>query len=166
MTPNKDWFTTYKSINGGLVLMGNDAQCKVVGEGTVKIKTHDGVARTLTSVSHVPDLKRNLISLGILESLGCKYSAEGGVLKVSKGALVLLKANRSGSLYVLQGSTITGSAAVVSSSDDTKLWHMRLGHMSEKGIHFFNKKGLLGKHCTGKVDFCEHCIFGKQKKVS
>ena len=71
--------------------MGNDAQCKVVGKGTVKIKTNDGVTRTLTGFRHVPDLKRNLISLGTLESLGCKYLAEGGVLKVSKGALVLLK---------------------------------------------------------------------------
>ena len=38
--------------------------------------------------------------------------------------------------------------------------------MSEKGMHFLNKKGHLGNQCTGKVDFCEHCIFGKQKKVS
>jgi len=49
--------------------MGNDAQCKVVGEGTIKIKTHDGIVRTLTDVRYVHELKRNLISLGTLESL-------------------------------------------------------------------------------------------------
>ena len=38
--------------------------------------------------------------------------------------------------------------------------------MSEKGILILKKNGHLGNHCTGKVDFCEHCIFGKQKKVS
>jgi len=43
---------------------------------------------------------------------------------------------------------------------------MRLGHMSEKGILILKKKGHLGNHCTGKVDFCEHYIFGKQKNVS
>lgn len=63
--------------------MGNGAQCKVVGKGTIKIKTHDGVVRTLTSVRHVPELKRNLISLGTLESFGCRHSAEGEALKVS-----------------------------------------------------------------------------------
>ena len=167
MSPHRDWFTTYESFNGGLVLMGNDAQCKVVGKGTIKIKTHNGVVKTLTGVKHVPDLKRNLIYLGILESQGCRYSAGGGVLKVSKGSLVLLKAIRSGSLYLLQGSTVTGSAAVASSNkDDTKLWHLRLGHMSKKGIQILKKNGYLGNHCTGKVDFCEHCIFGKQKNVS
>ena len=67
MSPNRDWFTTYEPVYNGLVLMGNDAQCKVVGEGTIKIKTHDGIVRTLTGVRYVSELKRNLISLGTLE---------------------------------------------------------------------------------------------------
>lgn len=33
-----------------------------------------------------------------LEALGCKYIAEGGVMKVSSSALVVIKACRSGSL--------------------------------------------------------------------
>ncbi|OIT19619.1 hypothetical protein A4A49_57844, partial [Nicotiana attenuata] len=97
---------------------------------------HDGVVRTLTDIRHVPDLKKNLISLGTLESLGCKYIGEGRVLKVSHGSLVIMKARRYGTLYTLLVSTVTGAAAVSTSdksdSDITKLWHMRLGHMSEK----------------------------------
>ena len=149
--------------------MGNNAQCNVVGIGTIQIKTHDGIIRTLTNVHHVPDLKRNLISLGTLESNGCRYAAEGGVLKVSKGALVLMKGSRHGSLYILQGSTVTGSVAVTSTHSDidlTKLWHARLGHMSEKGMTILSKRGLLGSEGTGTLDFCEHCVFGKQKRVS
>ena len=123
----------------------------------------------MSDVRYIPDLKKNLISLGTLESLGCKYSAEGGVLKVSKGYLVLLKANRIGSLYFLQGTVVTGSVVVSSSmveNDATKLWHMRLGHMSEKGMHLLSKQGYLGKHVIGKLEFCKHCAFGKQKRVS
>lgn len=55
MSPNRDWFSTYQSIDGGVVLMGNDVSCKVVGIGTVRIKMHDGLVRTLTDVRHVPD---------------------------------------------------------------------------------------------------------------
>jgi len=63
---------------------------------------------------------------------------------------------------VLLGSTVTGSVVVASpNKDNTKLLHMRLGHMSEKGILILKKKGHLGNHCTGNVDFCEHFIFGK-----
>ncbi|MCQ7691360.1 DDE-type integrase/transposase/recombinase, partial [Salmonella enterica] len=170
MCPNRDLFSTYESCNGGIVLMGNNAACDVVGRGTIRIKMHDGIVRTLTNVRHVPDLKKNLISLGTLEALGCKYTAEGGVMKVSRSALVVMKACRSGSLYILQGTTVTGSVAVSSSSlsdsDITKLWHMRLGHMSEKGLSILSKRGLLCGQSTGPLDFCEHCIFGKQKRVS
>ncbi|OIT28642.1 hypothetical protein A4A49_62086, partial [Nicotiana attenuata] len=97
---------------------------------------HDGVVRTLTNVRHVLDLNKNPISLGTLESIGCKYTCEGGVLKVSHVALVIMKARTFGTLFTLLGSTVTGAAVVSTSdksdSDITKLWHMRLGHMSEK----------------------------------
>ena len=99
---------------------------------------YDGIVRTLAEVRHVPDLKKNLISLGALDSDGCKFSAEGGVMKVVKGALVFMRGNRVGNLYVLSGNTVTGGAAVSSLDDQesvsTCLWHLRLGHMSEKGL--------------------------------
>ena len=108
MSPHKDWFSTYDLVDSTVVHMGNNAQCKVTGIGTVKIKTHDGVVRTLSNVCHVPDLKPNLISLGTLESKGCKYSAKAGILKVSKGSRILLKGLRQGGLHVLQASTTAG----------------------------------------------------------
>ncbi|XP_060170465.1 uncharacterized mitochondrial protein AtMg00300-like [Lycium barbarum] len=95
--------------------------------------------------------------------------AEGEVLKVSKGALVLMKGTRRGTLYYLQGSIMKGSVAVSNSlSDDdvTRLWHMRLGHMSEKDMTILSKRGLLGKTGMGKLYFCDHCVFGKQKRGS
>ena len=47
MMPNKDWFDTYMLVNYGFVLMGNDAACRVVGIGNIKVKMFDGVIRTL-----------------------------------------------------------------------------------------------------------------------
>ncbi|PKI43781.1 hypothetical protein CRG98_035792 [Punica granatum] len=68
----------------------------------------------------------------------------------------------------VRGSTITGTLAVSSSDQDaitTKLWHMRLGHMSERGLTELSKRGLLCGHKIEKLDLCEHCILGKQRKV-
>jgi len=115
--------------------MGNNMSCKVVGIGSIRIKMHDGVVRTLTNVRHIPDLKKNLISLGTLDSQGCKYCTEGRVLRVCKGSLIVIKGKLVNGLYLLQGSTIVG-VAVVSSSldhdlDTTRLWHMHLRHTSE-----------------------------------
>jgi hypothetical protein len=108
------------------------------GIGSVKIKMHGGKTRALIDVRHVPTMFRNLILLSTFNNKGYKYSASGGVFKVSKGSLVMMKGvMKSANLYVLSGDTITGTAVVsvvvVVTSDncnDFKLWHMRLRHMS------------------------------------
>ncbi|KAG8501296.1 hypothetical protein CXB51_003445 [Gossypium anomalum] len=148
ISPNRDWFTTYETVSEGVVLMGKNASCKIAGVGTIKVKMFDGVVRTLSDIRHVPELKRNLILLSTLDSKGYRYTTERGVLKISKGSLIVMKGQRkTAKLYVLQGSTITDDAAVTSSSllddDITKLWHMRLGHMSENGMAELSKRGLL-----------------------
>jgi 5'-3' exoribonuclease 2 len=67
-------------------------------------------------------------------------------------------------LYHLRGTTITGDVVVISNSlstsDATNLWHMR-----ELGLAVLSKRGLLDGHSISKLDFCEHCVFGKQKRV-
>jgi hypothetical protein len=85
----------------------------------------DGIIRTLTDVRHVPELKKNLISLGVLDSGGHKFTGQGGVLKVSKGALVVMKAIKTGNLYKLEGSIQVNEAVVVSEEaiESTHLWH-------------------------------------------
>ena len=42
---------------------------------------------------------------------------------------------------------------------------MRLGHMSENCMVEFSRRGLLDGPKTSKLQFCEHCVFGKQKQV-
>ena len=37
--------------------------------------------------------------------------------------------------------------------------------MSEKGLTILSKRGLLDGQKTGELDFCEHCVFGKQCRV-
>ena len=88
MTPHRDWFCTYEPVLEGSVFMGNDHALEIVGMGTVKIKMFDGSIRSLQGVRHVKGLKKNLLSIGQLDELGCKTHIEGGILKVVKGALV------------------------------------------------------------------------------
>ncbi|KAG8501173.1 hypothetical protein CXB51_003270 [Gossypium anomalum] len=86
MSPNRDWFTTYETVSESVVLMGNNASCKIAGVGTIKVKMFDGV-----------------------------ITAESGVFKDFQGSLVVMKGQRkTAKLYVLQGSTVTGDAAVAS----------------------------------------------------
>ena len=43
MCPNREMFLDFKKFNGGVVYMGNDTTCKMMGIGSVQIKMFDGV---------------------------------------------------------------------------------------------------------------------------
>ena len=90
MTPHRNWFDTYRSVNYGSVRIGNDATCTIIGMRTIKIKMSNGVVRILKEVRYIPDMKKNLISLGILDSKGYSYKSENGIMKVSKDAMVVM----------------------------------------------------------------------------
>ena len=68
--PGREWFTTYTQVDGGSISMANSSVCKVVGTGSIKIRTHDGSFCTLNEVRHVPLMTKNLISLSLLDSKG------------------------------------------------------------------------------------------------
>ena len=46
------------------------------------------------------------------------------------------------------------------------LWHKRLSHISEKGLNVLAKKKLLSNFQSAKLEKCEHCLAGKQNRVS
>ncbi|RVW33033.1 Retrovirus-related Pol polyprotein from transposon TNT 1-94 [Vitis vinifera] len=172
MAYSRDLFTTFKEWNGS-VKLGDDGELGVKGSGSVQIKMYDGLVRTLNAW-YVPGLRKNLISVGTLDKNGYTFSGSGGVLRVSKGALVVMKGRLQHGIYTLMGSSVLGTAAVSSSmaidsvekkDNCTELWHRRLGHMSEKGLSILSKQGLLSGAETGKLKFCETCVMGKQRRV-
>ena len=101
MCPNKNLFLNFEAYDGGVIVMGNNTICKVVEKGIIRLKMLDGMTRELANVRHVPDLKRNLISLGMLDKMGCLVKMESGTLKVMSGSIVLMKGSLSNGLYVL-----------------------------------------------------------------
>ena len=101
--------------------MGNDHPCQIVGIGSVKIQMFDGNIRMLTNVRHIPDMKRNLISLGMMDSKGYRWVVNDGVLQVMAGTKVILKGNRQKNLYVLEGNTIHGEVNATTSQEEQTL---------------------------------------------
>ena len=81
------------------MIFGDESPLQIFGIGSIQIKVHDGTFKTLTNVRYVTKMKRNLISLGTLEAMGFNFSVDNGVLKVSQGNRVVLKAERINNLY-------------------------------------------------------------------
>jgi len=80
--------------------------------------------------------------------------------------MTILKGERTTNLYKMTRSIIVGDASAATEKEDTtRLWHMHLRHMSERGLQaLHNKCALPGiKYC--KLDLCKFCIMGRQRKV-
>jgi len=87
-----------------------------------------------------------------------------GKWKVSIEARILAQGCKTCTLYMT--TNIRDTVAAVDVSVNSKLWQLRLGHMSEKGMKVLLSKGKLPKLKSVESDICEGCILGKQKKVS
>ena len=64
LTPKRECFSSYTAGDYGYVRMGNDGECKIMGIGNVCLLTSTGCRLMLKDVSHVPDVKLNLILVG------------------------------------------------------------------------------------------------------
>ena len=103
MTSRQAWFHHYEPISEGYVYNCNDYALKIVDIRTIKLKMYDGTIRTIQEVWHVEGLKKNLLSLGQLNDLGCKVEIEHKTIKIIRGALVLMKGERiAANLYMLK----------------------------------------------------------------
>lgn len=92
-------------------------------------------------------MTKNLIFVSLLDSRGLKSLGGDGVLNVYRGSDVVPKGFMNDTLYLLKGTTVTCSANVASlespEEDMTKLWHIRLGHVGERGMQHLSKQDLL-----------------------
>ncbi|KAI9180139.1 hypothetical protein LWI28_001624 [Acer negundo] len=143
--------------------MGNDHALEIAGIGTIKIKMHGDTVCTIQEVRHVKGLKKNLLSLGQLDDLGCKSHIENGIMKIARGVLVVIRVEKIvANLYMLKGETLhEADACVVSSNhgeESTMMWHRKLGNISERGLKILSNRNLLPGLKLVNMSFCEHCV--------
>ncbi|XP_062103891.1 uncharacterized mitochondrial protein AtMg00300-like [Humulus lupulus] len=81
--------------------------------------------------------------------------------------MVIMKGIQKNGLYSLVGDVVIGSVATVSARkwSQTEMWHRRLVHVSERGLIKLEKQNLLCGDKVEKLEFCEHCVYGKACRV-
>ncbi|WVY90035.1 hypothetical protein V8G54_035549 [Vigna mungo] len=166
MCPVKEFFENLDQKEHGNVLLGNNKACRVQGVGSVRLKMFDNREMVLQAVRYVPELKRNLISISAFDLGGYTTKVEDGVMRVCSEDSVVAKGRRRNGLYILEGSTVIGHVSVASGTENTaRLWHLRMGHISEKGLEELEKQDLLLGDKLQKLDFCDHCVLGKSHRI-
>ena len=109
----------------------------------MQIKMHDGMVMKL-DCWYVPELWKNLVSLGTLAKNGTRYAGDDYDEREDE----LWR-----DLYPRR-NTVMGRVLISQSlnqgNDKKELWHHRLGDMSEKVMAVLRNRGLLGGEATGK----------------
>ena len=99
--------------------MDDDHALEIAGIGTIKIKMFDSRVRIIEEIRHVKALKKNLLSLGQIDNLGCKTHIENETMKIVKGALVLMKVEKINvNLFTLKGEALQEADAYVASNGE------------------------------------------------
>ncbi|GJY71448.1 putative ribonuclease H-like domain-containing protein [Tanacetum coccineum] len=176
MTGNKDQLEDFEEFNGGSVTFGG-SKGYISGKGRIRVGNLD-----FDSVSFVKELGHfNLFSISqICDKQHKVLFTETECLVVSSDFKmpdenqILLKVPRHHNMYSFDMKTPSpakGFACLIAkaTSDESKLWHRRLGHINFKNL---NKlvKGNLVRGLPSKVfkndHTCVACHKGKQHRAS
>ena len=58
---------------------------------------------------------------------------------------------------------VSGHSLMATTMTDTDLWHLRYGHLNNKGMRLLTQAGMVsGLPPIEDISFCESCIYGKQ----
>ena len=117
MCPIKAWFENFKEADGGHVLLGNNKHCKILGTGTVRIKHYDGIEKVLEDVRYIPELKKNLLSLEMLDKSRYTFKSKPNSLRVARGPLTVMKGTIKNGLYTFIGQTVIGKVSTMLKED-------------------------------------------------
>nr|GEU41496.1 putative ribonuclease H-like domain-containing protein [Tanacetum cinerariifolium]GEW73450.1 putative ribonuclease H-like domain-containing protein [Tanacetum cinerariifolium] len=171
------YLTDYEDIDGGYVAFGgNPKGRKIIGKGTIRTGKLDSkimylvreLKFNLFSVSQTCDKKNNVLfndTKCIILSLNFKLIDE---------SQVLLRVPRKNIMYSVDLKNIVPKGGLTclfakATSDESKLWHRRLGHLNFKTLNKLVKGNLvrgLPSKVFENVETCVACQMGKQHKAS
>ena len=176
MTSHEEWFREMRSPEcPGYVETGDDTAHPITHVGNVPLTMQDGKAKYLADVLHVPDITKNLVSVGqmVEQGLQVRFTSDGCYVEDLKNDCRLIaKGKRAGRLFTLDVSLPEMDAAMFARGSgvvaDIEIWHKRIGHVNVQRLKNMQSKqivdGLPKFRVDGMHKVCEACQFGKQAR--
>ncbi|GJW21447.1 putative ribonuclease H-like domain-containing protein [Tanacetum coccineum] len=177
MTGNIAYLSNFKEFDGGHVTFGGGAYGgRISGKGTLKTDNLDfndvyvinELNFNLFSVSHVCD-KKNFVLFIDTECLVLSPN-----FKLPDESQVLLKIPRKDNMYSFDLKNIVPKESLTclvakATSDESMLWHRRLGHINFKNINKLVEENLVRGLPLKRFEndqTCVACLKGKQHRAS
>ena len=138
MTSHADWFREMQNLDGpGYVETRNDTAHSIVHIGKVPLSMQDGQTKYLGDVLHVPNMTKNLVSMGqmVEQGLQVRFCPHGCFVRDMKNDCCLVaKSNRNCRVFTLDLGTTKVSAAMCAHGKgvvgDIDIWHKHIGHVN------------------------------------
>ncbi|KAK9019275.1 hypothetical protein V6N11_053801 [Hibiscus sabdariffa] len=149
--------------------VGNGARVAALAVGTYVLSLPSGLVLNLENCYFVPSLTKNIISVSCLDKIGFEIIIKNNCCSFYLNNLFYGSAHLINGLYILNQENeifnINTKRTKTNDSNQTYLWHCRLGHISERRISKLHKDGLLDPFVFGQMDVCESCLLGKMTKA-
>ena len=100
-----------------------------------------------------------------MDDEGYMGSIRNGVMKFSKGSLIVARARKTNTSYLVH-TWLCLNEVNVATDKTSELRHKRLCHMSEKGMRKLVTDDLIPEVKNVHLDKCADCLAGKQNRTS
>ncbi|KAK9018707.1 hypothetical protein V6N11_033754 [Hibiscus sabdariffa] len=149
--------------------VGNGARVAALAVGTYVLPLPSGLNLNLENCYFVPSLTKNMISVSCLDKIGFGIIIKNNSCSFFYNNLFYGSAQLINGLYILNQENmifnINTKKLKTNDSNQTYLWHCRLGHISERRISKLHKDGLLDPFVFEQLDVYESCLLGKMTKA-
>jgi hypothetical protein len=142
MTYHGEWFRDVKNLEKlGYVETGNDTTHPIAHIGNVPLTMQDGKIKYLSDVLHVPNITKNLVSVGqmIKQGLQVWFNPDGCYVEDFKDKCHLVaKGKRVGKMFTLDVSMLEVEVVMFAQGAgdvaDMDIWHKRIGPINEQQL--------------------------------
>jgi len=128
----------------GYVETGDDSAHPIAHVGKVPLSMQDGKMKYLADVLHVPNITKNLVSVGqmVEQGLQVRFNPQGCFVEDFKDQCRLVaKGNRNGRMFTLDVSMPQVKAAMFAHGTgviaDIDIWHKRIGHVNVQRVEVY-----------------------------
>ncbi|MCO5547100.1 hypothetical protein L7F22_000542 [Adiantum nelumboides] len=165
--------------NTSYVQTRDDTSHPIVHTGNVPLSTRNGKEKYLANVLHVPNITKNLVSIGqmVEQGLLVKFNGDGlYVEEYKKNGKLVAQGKKVGRMFTLNVNMPEMNATMFAQGTgvvaDVEIWHKRIGHTNVQRLKLMQSKELETSLPTGLPQFrvfemqqvCAACQLGKQAR--
>ena len=171
MTGHREWLVDLDERKKSTVRFSYNRFIQAEGVGNVVVTKQDGKQAIISDVLYVPGMKSNLIIMGQLLEKGYSVRTVDNFLEVwdtTKKTVIRVTLVRNRTFKVSLNNLDTQFFSAVIYTDESWLWHLRMGHLNFKDLSRMSSEKLVSGLPLIKtpIKVYENCWINKQSRTS